>query len=144
MKHIPTDSEWRSAPWCLDIACAYDHFFGKSVDEAQKLFEDNALYYQEGLMFMPTPCLSYYITSYLQYLLSDRSRGDSDGASCFFVLVDDRYSDISKFDSGTVHQVKAVLQKLGTHQYWYDADQSIYGDFASEAQRLIDRLSKDC
>jgi len=141
LKHIPTDSEWRSVPWCLDIPYAYDHFFGKTIAEAQQLLEENALYYQEDLMFMPTPCLGYYITAYLQYLMSDRSKGDSDGASCFFGLVEIRHSDINTFTPETVAQTKTVLQKLGTHQEWYDADQVIYGDFATKAQRTIGLLS---
>lgn len=144
MKQIPTYSEWRSVPWCLDIRSAYDHFFGKAIAEAQQLFEESAIDYQEDLMFMPTPCLRYYITAYLQYLLSDRSSGDSDGAFCFFGLVEIRHSDINRFDSETVDHVKAVLQKLGTHQEWYVADPAIYGDFATKAQCEIVRLSNEC
>ena len=41
-------------------------------------------------MFMPLACFRYYIHAYLDYLLSDKSEGDSDGASCFFGLIEFR------------------------------------------------------
>jgi hypothetical protein len=141
MKKIPTEADWRSVPWCLDIPYAYAHFFGKSLPEAVALFEDNAIYYEEDLVFMPRPCLDYYIDAYIEYLMSERSKADSDGASCFFGLVQMRHDDINTFTSGTVARTKTVLRRLATHQAWYEAVPEIYGDFAKKAEQTLKLLA---
>ena len=106
------------------------------------MFEKNAIGYSEDLMTMPTPCLNYYIKPYMDYLLSDQSQGDSDGASCFFGLVQIRNIDIRSFKTDIVQQVVAVLHNLSAHQEWYDADPSIYGSFANKSERAIVSLKQ--
>lgn len=142
MNPIPSESQWRSVPWCLDIPYAYEHFFGKSVAEAQTLFEQDALYYQEDLIFMPATCFGYYFAAYLNYLLSEQSKGDSDGASCFFGLIETRHADICQFAPESIERTKTVLHKLTHEQAWYDADPEIYGDFAQKAVHASDLLTK--
>lgn len=136
MKHIPTEIEWRSVPWCLDIPYAYDHFFGKTLAEAIQLFEENAIYFQEDLMWMPKPCLSFYLDAYIDYLLGDSSAGDSDGASCFFWLIEIRHLEIGSFDRATISRTRQVLERLATRQSWYAADVEIYGDFRERAKSM--------
>lgn len=53
MLSIPTEDDWRSEPWCLDIPIAYEHFSGKSLSEAVSMFDDNAICYQEDDVFRP-------------------------------------------------------------------------------------------
>lgn len=144
MKQIPTDTDWHSVHWCIDIPYAYEHFCGKTIPQATALFEDNSLYYQEDLLFMPAPCFLYYIEAYINYLLSDRSKGDCDGASCFFGLIESRYKEVSTVDRETVERIKAVLHRLGSQQSWYDADPDIYGDFGRKAEKLLPKLSCIC
>jgi len=140
MDNIPGEADWRSEPWDLDIPYAYAHFAGKSNDEAQRLFEENALCYQEDLMFMPLACFRYYLNAYIQYLLSDASQGDSDGASCFFSLVDVRHQDIMTCDEPTRARVVAVLDRLACSQGWFDASEEIYGNFPERAKRARELL----
>ena len=59
---IPTEADWRSERWDLDVAHAYGHFFGKSIAEALDLFAEDALTYQEDILFMPFLCFRYYLT----------------------------------------------------------------------------------
>jgi len=40
--NIPTEEDWRSEPWDLDIPHAYKHFLGKNIDESIALFEEDA------------------------------------------------------------------------------------------------------
>lgn len=133
---IPTEADWRSEPWDLDVACAYEHFAGKSLDEAVRLFKDNALYYQEDVMFMPRACFPFYAKAYIDYLLSDDSQGDSDGASCFFALVEVRSGEI-RSDRSLAAMVAQALHHLATRQQWYDADMPLYGDFAERSQKAL-------
>ena len=138
---IPAEADWRSEPWDLDIPYAYEHFFGKSLVEAFDLFVENALRYQEDIMFMPLACFEYYIHAYMDYLLSDKSAGDSDGANCFFGIVECRSHDICGGGDVLRRRVVEVLDRLRTRQPWYDATPEIYGDFAvmaDEAMKLIE------
>ena len=84
--NIPSESDWRSEPWGIDTPYAYNHFQGKSREDAVEFFVENAIYYQEDIMFMPEACFRYYIHSYMDYLFSGRSAGDSDAANCFSAL----------------------------------------------------------
>ncbi len=140
LKSVPNEAEWRSVYWCLDIPYAYEHFFGKTLPEAIQLFEENALNYVEDLTCMPTPCLDYYIDAYITYLLSESSQGDSDGASCFYGLIECRHEDIQTFSEATIEQVRKVLQRLASHQDWYEASPDIYGDFERKSMRTLELL----
>lgn len=131
---IPTEADWRSELWCLDVPNAYEHFFGKSLEDAFSLFVENAFCYQEDIMFMPLACFRYYIHAYTSYLLSAASAGDSDGASCFFGIVEIRLTDIRTSDSHLKESVEAVLRRLRDNQDFYDAPERFYGSFKSRAE----------
>ena len=131
---IPTEADWRSEMWCLDIPNAYKNFFGKSLDDAFALFVENALRYQEDIAFMPLPCFRFYVHAYMSYLLSASSAHDSDGAGCFFGLVECRLADIQSSDSHLSQRVEEVLLRLRDHQEFYDAPETSYGSFRSKAQ----------
>jgi hypothetical protein len=138
---IPTEADWRSEPWDLDIPYAYRHFFGKTLAEAFDLFVENALCHQEDIMFMPLACFRYYVHAYIDYLLSDKSAGDSDGASCFFGIVECRKEDINGSGEGLRRRVRDVLLRLREEQQWFHAEPEIYGDFrvrGAEVLKLIE------
>ena len=122
---IPSEADWRSEPWDLDIPYAYKHFFGKDVTESVSLFVDHALCYQEDIMFMPVACFYFYIHAYIDYLMSEQSEGDSDGASCFFGLVEVRKDDIRRGPRHLRERIRELLQRLSDQQAWYDAEPHI-------------------
>ena len=84
---IPTEHDWANPYGDLDVRSAKEHFFGKTVDEAEELFVENALYYQEDIMFMPSIPFQYYVHAYINYLLGEQSKGDTEAASCFLMVV---------------------------------------------------------
>lgn len=142
MLEIPTESDWRSEPWCLDAEHAYKKLAGKSRKETVELFHENSLAYQEDIMFMPFACFPFYANAYIDYLRSDLAKDDSDGASCFFGLIDVRIQDISKTENGFPESVIETLKHLGENQNWYDAEESIYGSFSECGNKLIDKLQE--
>ncbi len=85
---IPTISDWgRVDQDDLDAAWAFKQFSGKSFEEAEALFQSNALYYQEDLQSMPAKAFNFYAPALAAYLTSERAAGDSDGASSFLHTV---------------------------------------------------------
>ena len=144
--NIPSESDWRSEPWGIDTPYAYNHFQGKSREDAVEFFVENAIYYQEDIMFMPEACFRYYIHSYMDYLFSGRSAGDSDAANCFFGIVEIRKDDIARADFDLRQRILDMLKRLASQQAWYEADIEIYGDFierSAQCMQMIDeRLNK--
>jgi hypothetical protein len=138
---IPTETDWRSEPWWIDTPHAYEHFAGKSLTEAVGLFKNNAIYYQEDVMWMPSACFPFYAGAYIQYLLSDDSKGDSDGANCLFGLVEFRSPEI-RANTPLTAMVAEALRHVATRQTWYDADESIYGDFAERSRTALTHIER--
>lgn len=62
----------------LDERKAVDHFLGKSIEQAEQLFIENSIIYQEDLMWMGPKAFNYYLESVLRYLQNPLSRGDDD------------------------------------------------------------------
>lgn len=138
--NIPTETEWRTEPWDLDIPNAYKHFSGKSLEEAFELFVDNSLFYQEDIMFMPLPCFRFYVMAYANYLLSDQSKDDSDGASCFFGIVECRRDDIQSSPEQLIAHIICTLEKLRENQEWFDAEEDIYGSFRARSETCLKQI----
>jgi hypothetical protein len=137
---IPGEDEWRNDYGDLDVAAARRNFFGLTKDQGEILFRKNSLRYQEDIYFMPYACFEFYVHAYLDYLLSEHSLGASDGASCFFGLVECRTDDILILPIDTQKKIHRVLDKLAVSQDYFEASIEIYGSFparASAARELI-------
>lgn len=144
---IPTETDWRSEAWGLDEPYAFESFFGKSLAEAEMLFAEggegfqNALSRQEDLSVMPFRCFQFYVWAYMNYLLSERSKCDADGASAFMHLVVMRQEDFRRMGSEAVSAALGVLDRIARSQEWYDADWDIYGNFNKRATEVRRRLT---
>ncbi|MEN8169919.1 MAG: hypothetical protein ABFS08_06820 [Pseudomonadota bacterium] len=124
----------------LDTEWAFKQFFGKSFDEAESLFQDHALYYQEDLQSMPFIPFNFYAPALAKYIISERAKGDSDGASSFLhlivLLLKTRRDIISR---ETEQLLVDASDSIDKDQKFYDADVDIYGHFSyltSEIKRL--------
>jgi hypothetical protein len=85
---VPDRNDWGAIDESdLDAKCAFDQFYGKSADEAEAMFQRNALYYQEDLPSMPAVPFNFYAPQLARYITSERARGDADGASSFLHMV---------------------------------------------------------
>ncbi|MCP4774496.1 MAG: hypothetical protein GY880_09675 [Planctomycetaceae bacterium] len=138
---VPTESDWRSEAWCLDAEYAYRIFNGKTHSDATKLFQEHAIGRQEDVMFMPNACFPYYFNVYMDYLLSSDAKEDSDGASCFFSLVDFKRPEIKSLDEWLIKKTIKTVAHIGKNQVFYDADVDIYGSFHDRATETINRLA---
>ncbi|TWU40852.1 hypothetical protein [Novipirellula artificiosorum] len=143
MNTPPSEDDWRSEPWCLDAKAAYARFSGATLADALRMIVEDAINREEDLMFMPAICFRYYLPAFLDYLASDAAKGDSDGASCVFGLIDHRLDDLST-DPVLLRKAIETIEYVGEHQEWYDADESIYGSFERKANRLLRKLSREC
>lgn len=122
----------------LDAACAFKQFAGKSLKEAEEMFRDNALHYQEDLLAMPSIAFNYYAPIFAKYVLSNNAKDDSDGASSFLHMVIELIqANRSLATERTVQTLIAAAKIVAIRQAFYDADIDIYGDFTDLYDQII-------
>src|SRR5271168_1496163 len=124
----------------LDELDAVEHFLGKDLEQAQSLFRENFLRYEEDLMFMGPRAFQFYVPAAMNYLLSSESNGDREAVSSFYYLI----------DHGLVHEpakitaVAPIIREgvLGILENFdrYECDGSIDGKVAARYRRLLSRL----
>jgi hypothetical protein len=126
---IPSRKEWGDFEGDLEAEYAFKIFFGKSTSEAVALIRENPIERASELRFMPPAPFRYYVLAYRDYVLSRKSRDDSDAASCYLRLIEQKIIE----EPYTIWPVMPALidsvQKVAESQSFYDADLDIYGDF---------------
>ncbi len=139
----PTAIEINPIPECLDGNCAVQHFEGKSVEQATKLFEENGLYYSDDLRWMGPVGFKFYFKAALAYLKSARSHGDLDFLNAMIGIIEFRlfgeYNDFESIKGGIDDYVEFCSYALNNYDA-YDLDQNIYGDLCSNLRSLSEKL----
>jgi hypothetical protein len=79
----------------------------------------------------------------LNYLLSDYSKGDSDGASCFFGVIEYRNSDIMLLPFATKARIRKVLDRLAAGQEYFDAPKELYDSFSERAASARNQINEN-
>jgi hypothetical protein len=126
----------------LDERVACDHFLGKSLDEAEALFRENSLYYQECLMWMGPIAFRYYVQAVIKYIQSDASTGDDHIISCLAGILE-YWLEFEPLELvAMVPQLAAVCRYILDHYDRYAIDPNIHGDLRPRYQALLPRLSR--
>ena len=135
----PNKSEWGTIEKNnLDAEWAYKQFAGKSLDEAEKMFRENALYYQEDLISMPSIAFNYYAPVFAKYILSDYAESDSDGASSFLHMILELLEENRSLAAPeTVKLLLDAAKIVSNKQNYYDADIDIYGEFSELYNKIV-------
>ena len=89
----------------LDERWAVGNFLGKTLEQAEELFRESAITYQEDLMFMGPVAFRFYVPAYVNYLRSAASSGDPDAVNCFVSLVRHRW----EFEPDELKPVRELL-----------------------------------
>jgi hypothetical protein len=140
---IPSETDWGAIDGRdLDAQWAFKTFLGKSFDEAEAMFQNNALHYQEDLQSMPAVPFNYYAPALVKYVTSERAKGDSDGASSFLHLVcwllkSNRQVMKPETERALVKAARYVAQR----QEFYEAGIDIYGKF-DDLHAEIEQLAR--
>ena len=126
---IPEEKDWGEWKDDLDLRYAHKNFAGKSISEAIDLFVKHSLHYQEDLQWMPIVPFQFYIHAYKEYILSERSRDDSDGASCYLRLIKQKLENEPDHVLNIFELLLPSLEAVADRQDFYEANTEIYGDF---------------
>ena len=127
---------FRSGTESFDEECAREDFLGKTLEEAEGLFRENALRYQEDLQWMGAAGFRFYIRAFGNYLKSEASAGDSDAVSCFTWVIEWRLEN-----PRSIAPVARELREVCAHvvEYWerYEVDEALLGDLRDRYRNLI-------
>jgi hypothetical protein len=124
----------------LDERHAVEVFLGKDLEQAEALFRENFLYYQEDLMFMGPKAFAFYVPAAIRYLLSADSSGDSDAANTFCGVIESRLDHEPDAISPVGPLIReGIVGMLGDFDR-YGCDEALYGDLAARYSDLLSRL----
>jgi hypothetical protein len=134
---VPDESAWYGYQDDLDVRYMHGLFFGKSIAEVQEYFAGGrAIERSSELLFAPRPVFQYYVQAFAEFLLSERGAGESDAASPFLHLLENR----EEKDPGSVRDIYSSLagcvDYVAQNQDYFEADVDIYGDFNEQAARI--------
>jgi hypothetical protein len=140
---IPTAEDWQfeEQPPDLDEAWAYKNFYGKTFEEAVRLFEENAFHYQEDLYYMPGRVFGFYLKAFIAYLMSDAARGECDAASSFIHLIRSKAKNRRDDIIPLWPEIEPALRRLAEHQADYGADREVYGSFRKRVGEIARQVS---
>ena len=128
------------APWCLEAA---EHFFGKTMEEAEALFGSGAgLSYTEDLFWMAPAGFRFYVQAAIRWCLSPRANGDPDiinGVAGAISLWRDSEPEELVPCAGLL--AKFCLEVLDSFDR-YDADPEIYSGLRERYQELGDYFTR--
>jgi hypothetical protein len=142
-RRVPGKAEWQGYDRDLDATYAHKLLYGREISEVLDLFRGGrGIERASELAFMPRKAFQYYIFAFVEYLRSEAAAGDSDGASPFLRLLIERESR----DPGSVTEIYAeiapTIDFVVASQDFFDADPTIYGDFAELGTKIRDAVRK--
>lgn len=110
----------------LDERSACQHFLGKTLEEAEALFRENSLYYQEDLMFMGVSAFRFYVQAAVNYIQSESATGDGGIISCFEGILAHRLEYQSQALVPVIPQLVSTCRFITSHWDRFDVSPEIY------------------
>jgi hypothetical protein len=126
---------------CLDERHALKVFLGKTPDEAEAMFRDNFLYYQESLTYMRAPAFRFYLLPAIKYLLSEHASGDPDAVNSFCSMLESRLASDPESLKPLVPVLLYTIQKVLAEFTRFECLPEIYGDIPQRYKALAARLA---
>lgn len=133
---LPTATEINPIPEDLDGQYAVKHFLGKTLAEAEELFRENSLCYQEDLMWMGPVAFRFYVHAAINYIQSPAAVGDPDIINCFAGLLDFRLKYEAQELIPIAAPLASVCEYILEHYDRFDLTAEIYGDLRPRYQTL--------
>ena len=126
----------------LDERHAVKMFLGKTFEQAEAMFKENFLFYQEDLSCMRAKAFRFYVLPAIRYLLSDAANGDSDAVSTFCYVLESRLKNdpeaIKPIIPIVIDAINQFLDRFGR----YDCSIEIYGDVQGRYGRVLQQLTE--
>ena len=125
----------------LDERTACEHFLGKSLTEAEALFREASITYQEDLMFMGASAFRYYVQAVVSYIQSEAAAGDSAIISCFASILEHRLEYEAEELRPVAERLVSICGYILEHYDRFNLTPEIYGDVRPRFQALQQTFS---
>ncbi len=109
---IPTKEQWEKAWTGLDEAHAFDHFYGKTLKEAENMIQDASEYYWEDFLWMPKIPFRFYFKAFKNYLNSPKSKYDFFAADSFIIIIENILENKYDWVEDSWKSIVYVLNKI--------------------------------
>jgi hypothetical protein len=137
---LPSARDINPIPDDLDGKVAEEHFLGKSLEEAVKLFEDNFLYFQEDLLFMGAPAFRFYLEAAIQYAESQEAKYCAEDARLLLMVLRHRWEyepdELAPVRDSLLEYCRGVIDRI-PHT---DVDPAIDGNLEAEYRSFLAQL----
>ena len=120
----------------LDGQYACKSFLNKNLDEAEVLFRDNSLHYQEDLMWMGPVAFRYYVQAAIRYIRSDAAADDHAIISCMAMILEFRLEHESAELVPIAGQLASICNYIVEHYERFDVTPEVFGDVRARFQAL--------
>jgi hypothetical protein len=137
---LPTAREINPVPQDLDGRCAEMHFLGKNLEEAEALFRENSMTYQEDLMFMGVAGFRFYVQAAINYIRSASAAGDSDMINCFAGILESRLIYEPEELRPVAQQLASICAYIIEHYERFDVGPEFYGDLRPRLRAFEQQL----
>jgi len=124
----------------LDERTACEHFLGKSLEEAEALFREDSLRYQEDLMFMGASAFRFYVQAAINYIQSEQAIGDPDIINCLAGILEHRLKFEAQELFAVASQLALACRFVIENYDRFDLTLDIYGDLRPRFQSLEQAL----
>ena len=124
----------------LDERTACDHFLGKNLDEAEAMFQESSIYYQEDLMWMGTVAFRYYLPAVARFIRSEAA--DEDFVAHFSGTLKFRLEYEPRELAPVADQLAALCDYIIEHWSRFEDGMEAYGDIRARFVALRDAFSR--
>lgn len=136
---IPTEKEI-NIHGSLDEQAAVRLFLGKDLKQAEAMFRDNFMLYQEGLMWMGPKAFCFYVDAAIAYLLGPSADEDSDAVSSFCNVLEFQIQFYRTRISPSYPRLKFAIRRILDDFERFDCDPKTYGDVKLKYEKLLEHL----
>lgn len=124
----------------LDGQWACKNFPGKNLDEAEALFQENWLNYQEDLMWMGPAAFRFYVQAAIRFIQSESAAGDSSIVSCFAMILEFKLEHESAELVPIADQLASICGYIIEHPERFDFTPETLDDDPIDVQALQQKL----
>lgn len=125
----------------LDGRLACEHFYGKTLEEAEALFRENDIYYQSDLLWMGVPAFRFYLSA-VDRFIRHATEDISDFVAHFASTLESRLEQDARELTSVAAQLLELCDYILEHWAKFEIGTATYGDVGVRYMSLRDSFSR--
>ena len=125
----------------LDGRVASEHFFGKSLEEAEAMFRESSIFYQSDLMWMGAQAFCFYLPAVVRFVRQETA-DISDFVAHFAGTLEFRLEHEPQELAPVATQLAELCGYITEHWSRFEAGSEPYGDVGARYMLLCEGFSR--